>query len=66
MKDNEDEMEKEDDVKDKEDEMEAEEDEELTSGDLARLVSSHLGPILRQLSDIDQRLNHIERKMSRD
>ena len=46
--------------------MEVKEDEVLTSSDLARLVSSQLGPILRQLSDIDQRLNHIETVMRRE
>ena len=43
-------------------EKEEEEDEEdvVTRADLARIVSSHMQTIFRQLSDIDQRLNHIE------
>ena len=45
-------------------EKEEEEDEEdvVTRADLARIVSSHMQTIFRQLSDIDQRLNHIEKQ----
>ena len=49
-------------LEEKEEEAEEEEKEEdiVTRADLARIVSSHFQTIFRQLSDIDQRLNHIE------
>ena len=44
-----------------EEEKEKQEEEDVvTRADLARIVSSHMQTIFRQLSDIDQRLNHIE------
>ena len=43
-----------------EEEQEQEEEDVVTRADLARIVSSHMQTIFRQLSDIDQRLNHIE------
>ena len=46
-------------VEEEEQEKEQEEDV-VTRADLARIVSSHMQTIFRQLSDIDQRLNHIE------
>ena len=56
------EVDEEDDVKDeKRAEGEEQEQEDIvTRADLARIVSSHMQTIFRQLSDIDQRLNHIE------
>ena len=45
---------------DPENEENEEEEDVLTRADLAKIVSSHMQTIFRQLSDIDQRLNHIE------
>ena len=45
---------------DQEEEEEEEEEDIVTRADLAKIVSSHMQTIFRQLSDIDQRLNHIE------
>ena len=53
-------VEEEEQEQEQDEEEEEEEEDVVTRADLARIVSSHMQTIFRQLSDIDQRLNHIE------